>query len=77
MSPKTEDPVEKPRTESAAAEGEKDKEKPTKGAKEAEEDLSEEDKKLKEELELCVSRLEEPDEKVRIIQIDYRIFVYV
>merc|ERR550539_2113643 len=51
--------------EAPGAEGEKtDKEKPAKSDKNAEEDLSEEDKKLKEELELCVTRLQEPDQKL-------------
>merc|ERR1719158_177977 len=41
-----------------------DKEKSGKVDKDVEEDLSEEDKKLKEELELCVTRLQESDEKL-------------
>ena len=65
MSPKTDEPVEKVKSEASGAEEEKtDKEKSGKLEKETEEDLSEEDKKLKEELELCVTRLQEADEKV-------------
>ena len=65
MSPKTDETVEKVTSDAPGAEGEKaDKEKHTKSDKNAEEDLSEEDKKLKEELELCVTRLQEPDQKV-------------
>ena len=64
MSPKSDDPVDKTKPGEAEAEGEKNKEKTSKTEKDAEEDLSEEDKKLKEELELCVTRLQEPDEKV-------------
>ena len=65
MSPKTDDAVEK--TKAGGSEVEKDrnsKETSGKLEKEVEEDLSEEDKKLKDELELCVTRLQEPDEKV-------------
>jgi 26S proteasome regulatory subunit N1 len=65
MSPKTDETVQKAKPEAPGAEGEKtDKEKPAKSDKNAEEDLSEEDKKLKEELELCVTRLQEPDQKL-------------
>lgn len=64
MSPKSDDPVDKTKPGVAEAEGEKNKEKASKTEKDAEEDLSEEDKKLKEELELCVTRLQEPDEKL-------------
>jgi len=65
MSPKTDDTVEKTKADASGAEGEKtDKEKSGKIEKETEEDLSEEDKKLKDELELCVTRLQESDEKL-------------
>ena len=56
----------KPASDPAGAESEKkDKEKVSKTEKEPE-DLSEEDKKLKEELELCVTRLQDSDDKVLI-----------
>lgn len=65
MSPKTDETIGNSKNEApSGAEGEKtDKEKVGKTEKEPE-DLSEEDKKLKEELELCVTRLQESDEKV-------------
>lgn len=63
MSPKSDDPVDKTKSGEAEPEGEK-KEKSSKTEKDVVEDLSEEDKKLKEELELCVTRLQEPDQKV-------------
>ena len=63
MSPKTEETLGS-KSDPAGAEDKKDKEKAIKTEKEAE-DLSEEDKKLKEELELCVTRLQESDDKVR------------
>ena len=66
MSPKSDETVVKTKPDAPGTKDEKaDKEKSGKTTKEAEEDLSEEDKKLKEELELCVTRLQEPDEKVK------------
>lgn len=65
MSPKTDETMEKSKTDASEPEGEKiDKIKSGKKDKDVEEDLSEEDIKLKEELELCVTRLQEPDEKL-------------
>ena len=70
MSPKTDETIEKSKPDASGPEGEKmDKEKSGKTDKDVEEDLSEEDKKLKDELELCVTRLQEPDEKVKLINI--------
>ena len=64
MSPKTDETIGNSKNAPSGAEGEKtDKEKVGKAEKEPE-DLSEEDKKLKDELELCVTRLQESDEKV-------------
>jgi hypothetical protein len=66
MSPKTDETMEKSKTDASEPEGEKiDKIKSGKKDKDVEEDLSEEDIKLKEELELCVTRLQESDEKVK------------
>ena len=63
MSPKTDETLGS-KNEPTKAEAEKsEKDKISKTEKEAE-DLSEEDKKLKEELELCVTRLQESDDKV-------------
>lgn len=65
MSPKTDETMEKSKTDASEPEGEKiDKIKSGKKDKDVEEDLSEEDIKLKEELELCVTRLQESDEKL-------------
>ena len=69
MSPKTDETIEKSKPDASGLEGEKkDKEKSGKTDKDVEEDLSEEDKKLKEELELCVTRLQESDAKVKQIE---------
>lgn len=65
MAPKTGDAVvEKPKDnkEAAAAEKKEGKDKDADAA--ADEELSEEDKQLKEDLELCVERLKENDEKL-------------
>ena len=65
MAPKTEETLASKNDPAGAESEKKDKEKVSKTEKEPE-DLSEEDKKLKEELELCVTRLQDSDDKVLI-----------
>ena len=73
MAPKTGDAaVEKPKDnkEAAAADKKEDMEVDKKDAAAEEEDLSEEDKQLKEDLELCVERLKENDAKLYSVSLE-------